>query len=80
VVVGDQGSLDWCAGPPVVPDRGDQGEQAGGDAGVDASQRAPAMVFEGELAFQCVDDGLDPLAVPGEPAEPRGLVFCGRAG
>jgi hypothetical protein len=74
VVVRDQGSLDWCADAPVVPDRCGEGEQAGGDAGVDPSQGAPAVVFEVELPLEGVDDGLDPLALPGEFAKARGLI------
>jgi len=59
-----------------VPDGGGECEQAGGDAGVDAGQGAAAVVFEGELALEGVDDGLDPLALPGELPEPGGLVLA----
>jgi hypothetical protein len=48
-----------------MPDRGGQGEQAGGDAGADPGQGPAAVSFEGELAFEGVDDGLDPLTLPG---------------
>ena len=59
-----------------MPDGGGEGEEPGGDAGVDAGQGPPAVVFEGELAFEGVEDGLDPLAVAGELPEPGGLVFA----
>jgi hypothetical protein len=55
-----------------VPDRGGEGEEAG----VDPGQGPAAAGFEGELAPERVDDGLDPLALPGELAEPGGLVFA----
>jgi hypothetical protein len=58
-----------------MPDRGGQGEQAG----VNARQGAAAVVFEGELALEGADDGLGPLALPGEPAKPRGLVLAAGA-
>jgi hypothetical protein len=76
VVVRGEGSFDGRADSPVVPNGGGEGEQAGGDAGVDARQGASAVGFEGELAFESVDDRLDPLAAPGELAEPGGLVFA----
>ena len=59
-----------------MPDGGGQGQQPGGDAGVDAGEGAAAVVFEGELAFEGVDDRLDPLPLPGQLAEPGGLVFA----
>ena len=58
---------------PVVPDGGGEGEQAGGDAGVDPGQGAAAVLLEGELAFEGVEDGLDPLPAAGEAAEPGGV-------
>lgn len=71
-------------GPAVDRDSADrsgrygcgEGEQPGGDAGVDAVQGAPAVVFEGELAFEGVDDGLDPLPVAGQLAEPGWFVLA----
>jgi hypothetical protein len=33
-------------------------------------------VLEGELAFEGVEDGLDPLSLPGELPEPGGLVLA----
>jgi hypothetical protein len=54
------------------------GEQAGGDADVDAGEGFSAVVFEGELAFEGVDC-LDPLAAPAELPEPGRLVFAGGA-
>jgi len=47
VIIGQEGSLDWRADAPVMPDRGGEGEQPGGDAGIGAGQRAAAMAFEG---------------------------------
>jgi hypothetical protein len=72
VVVGDEGAFDWCAGVPVVPDGGGEGQEPGGDAGVDPGEGAAAVVFEGELPFEGVDDGFDPLAAAGELAEAGG--------
>jgi hypothetical protein len=57
-----------------MPDRGGQGQELGGDAGVDAGQGAAAVAFERELPYEGVDDGLDPPALPGELPEPGGLV------
>ena len=58
MVVSAQGALDGCSDVPVVSDGGGQGEQAGGDAGADTSEGAPAVVFESELAFECAGDRL----------------------
>jgi hypothetical protein len=46
---------------PVVPDGCGEGEESGGDAGVDPGEGSAAVLFEGELAFQGVEHGLDPL-------------------
>ena len=59
-----------------MPDRGGEGEEAGGDAGVDAGQSAAAVLLEGELAFEGVEDCLDPLPLAGELPEPGCLVFA----
>jgi hypothetical protein len=59
-----------------MPDGGSEGEQACGDTGVDPGEGAPAVGFEGELAFERVEDRFDPLAVTGEVAEAGGLVFA----
>lgn len=37
-----------------------------------------AVVFQAELAFECAEDGLYPLADPAESAEPGFLVFAVR--
>src|SRR5438046_8861615 len=66
VVVGDQAPLDRGAGGPVVPDRGGHGQQALGDAGVDAAGGSGAVAFQVELAFEGVVDRLDPLADPAD--------------
>jgi hypothetical protein len=62
MVVGDQGAFDGCAGASVVPDGGGEGQQPGGDTGIDAGQGAAAVGFEGELAFEGVDDSPPPMA------------------
>jgi len=59
VVVGDQGADDRLAGVVVVPDRCGQGEQALQDPNADAVDGAPAVVFQVELAFEGVVDGLN---------------------
>ena len=66
VAVGDQAPLGRCAGGPVVPDGGGHGEQALGDAGVEAFGGAAAVAFEVELAFEGVVDRFDPLADPAD--------------
>ena len=62
-----------------MPDAGGEGQESGGDAGVDAGQGPPAVVFEGELAFEGVEDGLDPLPDTAEFAETGFLVLAVRA-
>ena len=79
MVIGDERALDRRSDAPVVPDGGGQGEQSGGDAGVDPGEDAAAVLFEGELAFRGVEDRLDPLPDAGELAEPDGLVLAVRA-
>ena len=76
MIVGGEGSLDGCPDAPVMPDRGGEGQEPGGDAGVDAGQGSPAVVFESELAFEGVEDGLDPLTAAGELPKPGRLVFA----
>lgn len=56
VVVGDQGALAGRAGEPVVPDSGREGQEPCSDACFDAFECAPAVVFEGELAFEGIED------------------------
>src|SRR5438093_11286905 len=61
VVVGDEGSQRRLAGAFVVPDRGGQGEYPLQDADGDATHGSTAVLFEIELAFEGVVDGLDDL-------------------
>src|SRR6218665_733329 len=49
---------------------------SGGDAGVDAGGGSAAVVFGGELAFEGVEDGLDPLPYLAEFAESGFFVFA----
>src|SRR5579859_3483878 len=76
VVVGDEGSLVGGADLPVVPDGGGQGEQSLGDAGEHSGGGASAVAFEAELVFEGVEDRFDPLAHPGQVAEPAPFVFA----
>src|SRR5690625_7887944 len=76
VVVGDEGSFGGGSGLPVVPDRCGQGQEAGGDAGVESGQGAPAVGCEGELSFEGVEDRFDPWPVAGDLAEPGCLVLA----
>ena len=62
MVVGGKGAFGGCSGVPVVPERCCEGEEAGGDAGVDAGEGACAVVFQGELSFEGVEDPFDSLA------------------
>ena len=78
VVVGDQAPLGRCAGGPVVPDGCGHGEQALGDAGVEAFGGAAAVAFEVELALEGVVDRLDPLPDVAQvpvPAQRSSLSF-----
>jgi hypothetical protein len=54
------------------------GDDALADAGEYAVGGAPAMAFQAELAFEAVDDGLDPLAHAAEVAEPGLFVAAVR--
>lgn len=62
-----------------MPDSGGEGQEACGDAGIDAGGGSTAVVFQSELAFQRVEHGLDPLPDAAEFAEPRVLVLAVRA-
>src|SRR5215470_14348595 len=75
VVIGGE-AASGLAQLPVVPDADRAGEHALADAGPDALEGAAAVVFERELAFDGVDDRLDPLAEAAERAEARLLVFA----
>jgi hypothetical protein len=44
-----------------VPDAGSHREEALADAGVDTMPGPGAVLFEGELAFQGIEDCFDPL-------------------
>src|SRR5262249_59840563 len=79
VVVGDEGTLVWGSGGPVVPDGGGQGQQPLGDAGEDAVGGVGAVAFQAELALEAVVDRFDPLAEPAEVAVPVRLVAAGGA-
>ena len=70
------GSFVGLADEPLVPySEGEgEGEEASGDAGVDANDGACAVVFEGGLACHRVEDGLDPLAYSGKFPQ-RGFSF-----
>ena len=76
MVVGDERALVWRVDEPVVPDRGGEGEESRGDAGVDPGDGSAAMVFEGQLAFQRVEHGFDPLPDAAEFPEPWCLVLA----
>src|SRR5258706_10411382 len=75
VIVGDQGSHDRLAGVPVVPDRGGQGEDALQDPDGDAGDRAAAVLFEVELAFEGLVDRFDALPYGPEQATSRAGRF-----
>jgi hypothetical protein len=52
---------------------GGQRESTDDDSSEQAGHRARAAAFEGELAFERVEDALDPLAHRAQRAVPRGL-------
>src|SRR5918995_4623488 len=81
VVVGQERSLDGLAGAVVVPDRGGQGQDALYDADPDPGGGVTAVLFEVELAFEGVVDGLDDLAQRLEEliSCSWGLALAGRA-
>ncbi len=62
VVVGDERALAGGVDEPVVPDRGGEGEQALRHPDGDTEASATAVLFEAELTFEGVVDGLDVLA------------------
>jgi hypothetical protein len=74
VVVGDERAVWLHAQLPVEPDAGGQGEQALDDPGVDPGRGATTMLFQAKLAFEGVDDRLDPLAHRPQRPEPGRLV------
>src|SRR6266496_4859935 len=75
VVVGGEVSS-GLAGVPVVPEGGGEREQSLGDSGLQARHGVSAVLFERELAFDRVDDRLDPLPDAAETAEACWLVFA----
>jgi hypothetical protein len=79
MIVGDQGSLDWCADYPVVPDAGVEGQQSLHDAGPQPGGDAAAVAFEAKLVLQRPDDCLDPLPQPVREVPRLLLVLAGRA-
>ena len=58
-----------------MPDSGGEGQESGSDACFDALKGACAVLFEGELAFESVEDGFYPLPDPAEFAEAWLLVL-----
>src|SRR3989442_5411095 len=68
VVVGDQRALVRDADEPVVPDAGRESEQPLSDPHHDAAAGAAAVLFEPELTFEGVVDGLDTLTEPAQLA------------
>src|SRR5438046_2450175 len=75
VVVGDQGSHDWLAGVPVVPDRGSQGEDALQDPDGDARDGAATVLFKVQLALEGLIDRFDGLPHGSEQATARAGRF-----
>ena len=59
-----------------MSDGGGEGEESGGDAGVDAGDGFATVVFEGGLVFEGVEDGLDLLSYLAELAESGFRVFA----
>src|SRR5918995_52070 len=80
VVEGDQGTPDRGTKLPVEPDVGGQGQQPLGDPDPEALNGVRAVVFQAELVFEGVEDGLDPLADPAQEAEPVRLIPAVRTG
>src|SRR5437899_1341024 len=76
VVVGNQGTLLGSVDPPVPPDARSECQQPLGHPCHDSTWSAGAMLFEGELAFEGVDDALDPLADRAERALARRLILA----
>ena len=74
VVIGDQRALVLGAELPVEPDRRGQGQQPLGDPGVDPGWGAAAVLLQTELAFEGVDNRLDPLAHRPQAPEPGRFV------
>jgi len=79
VIVGDQGSLDWCADLPVEPDDGVEGEEPLDDPCPQPGGDPAAVAFEAELVLEGPDDRLN--ALPQPVREVPGLLFvlAGRA-
>src|SRR5438034_2769507 len=75
VVVGGEVAA-GVSGVPVVPGAGGEREQALGDAGDQTGHGVCAVVFEGELALDGVDDRFDPLAYSAEVADAGWFAFA----
>jgi hypothetical protein len=75
VVVGGEVTA-GVAEVPVVPEAGSERKQALGDARDQAGHGVGAVALERELAFDRVDDRLDPLAHTAEVAEAGRLVLA----
>lgn len=58
-----------------MPDSGGEGQESRSDACFDALKGACAVLFEGELAFESVEDGFYPLPDPAEVAEAWLLIL-----
>lgn len=78
VVVGDQGSFGLGSGGPVVPDGCGEGEESLAGACEDARGGPGPVLFQAELAFERVENGLDPLTDAGQAAVPDGLAVAVR--
>ena len=79
VVVGGQGAQGGVADEVVVPDGGCQGQDALGDAGCDAVDRATFVALELELVPAADEDGFDDLAdLPQRSGARPGLPVAGR--
>src|SRR6185437_10135633 len=74
VVVADQGSDGVVVDAVVVPDGGGEGEQALGDAGLQAGAGAGAVAFQAEFVFGAPDDRVDPLSASAQVAVVVGFV------
>src|SRR5438876_5944578 len=79
VVVGGEVSAGLAEPAVVEPQHRGQGEQTLRDADEDTSRCTPTVLFQPELAFEGVDDALDPLADAAQRPVPAWLVGTIRA-
>ena len=82
MVVGDQGAFDGCVGSSCARSRR-RGRVVVRRRGGRRRTGPPGVLFEGELSFQGVEDGLDPLPDSGQLAlehtrRPRELAVLRR--